>query len=203
MSEQLQKLVLASGNAGKIREFSQLLAPLGFEVIPQSELGVSSVPETGLTFVENAIIKARHAAKETGLPALADDSGIAVDALGGNPGIYSARFAGESASDADNNAKLLTELENTPDAERTARFHCLLVFIRHAEDPTPIICDGTWEGSILREARGEDGFGYDPLFWVTEKNCASAELEKAEKNAISHRGKAMKALLEKLSSRTN
>ncbi len=203
MSEAPQKLVLASGNAGKIREFSQLLAPLGFDVIPQSELGVNSVPETGLTFVENAIIKARHAAKETGLPALADDSGIAVDALGGNPGIYSARFAGENASDTDNNAKLLKDLENIPQSERTARYHCLLVFMRHSDDPTPIICDETWEGSILTEPRGEGGFGYDPLFWVSEKNCASAELDKSVKNALSHRGKAMRALLEKLSNSTN
>lgn len=198
----MKKIVLASGNAGKIREFSQLLAPLGYEVIPQEELGVSSVPETGLTFVENSIIKARHATKETGLPALADDSGIAVDALGGSPGIYSARFAGEAASDSDNNEKLLSELKSTPEAERTARYHCLLVFMRHDQDPTPIICDETWEGRILNEPQGLGGFGYDPLFWVEDKNCAAAELEKSVKNTISHRGKAMAKLLDKLQQRS-
>lgn len=192
------KIVLASGNAGKLREFQQLLDDCGFSVLPQSDFNVSNADETGLTFVENAIIKARHACAHTGLPAIADDSGIEVDALNGRPGIYSARYSGLDAKDADNNTKLLRELAQMPREKRTARYHCVLAFMRHAEDPTPILCHGTWEGVILTEARGDGGFGYDPLFFVPTHNCTAAEMDKAEKNRISHRGKAMAELLEKI-----
>lgn len=195
----MKKIVLASGNAGKLREFQQLLNGCGFEVVPQSDFFSENAEETGLTFVENAIIKARYACAKTGLPAIADDSGIEVDALNGRPGIYSARYAGEGAKDADNNKKLLQELADTPESQRTARYHAVLAFMRHAEDPTPILCHGIWEGVILTEPRGEGGFGYDPLFFVPSHDCASAELDKAEKNRISHRGKAMQELLQKLS----
>lgn len=195
----MKKVILASGNAGKLREFQQLLNGCGFDVVPQVDFFSENAEETGLTFVENAIIKARYACIKTGLPAIADDSGIEVDALNGRPGIYSARYAGESARDADNNQKLLQELEGVPAEERTARYHAVLAFMRHAEDPTPILCHGVWEGMILTEPRGDGGFGYDPLFFVPSHNCASAELDKAEKNRISHRGKAMQELLEKLS----
>lgn len=194
----MQKIVIASGNAGKLREFQQLLASCGFEVLPQSDFNVSNAYETGTTFVENAIIKARHACQQTGLPAIADDSGIEVDALHGRPGVYSARYSGDNANDQSNNQKLLAELNGVPTEKRTARYHAVLAFMRHAEDPTPILCHGTWEGIILTEPRGENGFGYDPLFFVPTHNCASAELDKAEKNRISHRGKAMAELLEKL-----
>ncbi len=195
----MKKIVLASGNAGKLREFQQLLTGCGFDVVPQSDFFSENAEETGLTFVENAIIKARYACEKTGLPAIADDSGIEVDALNGRPGIYSARYAGEGAEDADNNAKLLQELDGIPAEKRTARYHAVLAFMRHAQDPTPILCHGTWEGVILTEARGEGGFGYDPLFFVPSHNCASAELSKDEKNRISHRAKAMQELLQKLS----
>ena len=194
-----QKIILASGNAGKLREFQQLLGGCGFDIHPQSEFFSESAKETGLTFVENALIKARYACQKTGLPAIADDSGIEVDALNGRPGIYSARYAGVDANDEKNNALLLQELMNVPDEKRTARYHAVLVYMRHAEDPTPIICHGTWEGKILREAKGSGGFGYDPLFYVPTHNCASAELSKDEKNKISHRGKAMAELLIKMS----
>ncbi len=195
-----QKIILASGNAGKLREFQQLLAGCGFDVVPQSAFAIANADETGLTFVENAILKARHACAHTGLPAIADDSGLEVDALQGRPGIYSARYAGDEAADADNNAKLLQELGELDEAHRTARYHCVLAFMRHAEDPTPILCHGTWEGSILAAPRGEGGFGYDPLFYVPTHQCAAAELDKAEKNRISHRGKAMAELLARLQS---
>lgn len=195
-----QKIILASGNAGKLREFQQLLAGCGFDVVPQSAFAIANADETGLTFVENAILKARHACAHTGLPAIADDSGLEVDALQGRPGIYSARYAGDEAADADNNAKLLQELGELEEAQRTARYHCVLAFMRHAEDPTPILCHGTWEGSILAAPRGEGGFGYDPLFYVPTHQCAAAELDKAEKNRISHRGKAMVELLARLQS---
>lgn len=193
-----KKLVLASGNAGKLREFQQLLADCGFEVLPQSDFAVENAEETGLTFVENAILKARHACAETGLPAIADDSGIEVDALNGRPGIYSARYSGEGANDAANNQKLLQELNGTPEEKRTARYHCVLAFMRHAEDPTPILCHCSWEGRILTEARGEGGFGYDPLFFLPDMQCTAAELDKAEKNRVSHRGRAMQLLLQAL-----
>ena len=198
----MEKIVLASGNAGKLREFQQLLGNCGFEVLPQSHFFSENVEETGLTFVENAILKARYACAKTGLPALADDSGIEVDALNGRPGIYSARYAGEDAKDEQNNKKLLIELATVPAPARTARYHAVLAFMRHAEDPTPILCHGVWEGVILTEPRGVGGFGYDPLFFVPSHNCASAELDKAEKNRISHRGKAMQELLQRLSALT-
>ena len=196
-----QKLVLASGNKGKLKEFGEVLAPLGFEVLPQSEFNVPEVDETGLTFVENALLKAREASRISGLPALADDSGIEVDALNGAPGIYSARFSGPGASDADNNAKLLAELNGLPPAERTARYWCVLVYLRHADDPTPIIAQGSWEGRVLEAPQGEGGFGYDPLFWLEELQATAAALPRDEKNKRSHRGKATLDLVAQLKAR--
>lgn len=187
----MKKIVLATGNQGKLNEFRQMLAHLDLEIVPQSDFNIDSAEETGLSFVENAILKARHASRLTGLPAIADDSGLAVDALGGAPGIYSARFAGENASDSDNNEKLLKELRDVPDAARSAQFICALVFMRHPNDPVPLICEGKWEGRILHAPQGENGFGYDPLFWVDSDNCSSAQLSKERKNQLSHRGKAM------------
>ena len=195
----MKQIVLASGNIGKVREINQLLSQSGFEVIPQSDFGVPEADETGLTFVENAILKARNAAMHTGLPAIADDSGLEVDALKGAPGIYSARYAGAGASDAQNLGKLLADMRDVPDEQRTARFQCLMVCMKHAEDPTPLICQGTWEGSILHKPRGAQGFGYDPVFYVPGKNCSSAELDPETKNSLSHRAKAMQCLVEKLS----
>lgn len=194
----MSKLVLATGNQGKVKEMADLLADFGFDVVAQSDYNVSSVAETGTTFIENAIIKARHAAKETGLPAIADDSGLEVDYLNGAPGIYSARFAGEDASDADNIDKLLAEMKDVPAEQRTARFHCVLVMMRHENDPTPLVCHGSWEGSILTERHGENGFGYDPVFWVPEDQCASAQLLPARKKQLSHRGKALQQLFSAL-----
>ena len=194
----MKKLVLASGNAGKLKEFQQLLGDCGFEVVPQSQFDVPEADENGLSFIENAIIKARNACIYTGLPAIADDSGLAVDALNGAPGIYSARFAGIDATDSDNNQLLLEKLRLVPDALRSARFHCVLAFMRHENDPTPIICHGSWEGKILKGASGSHGFGYDPIFYVPERDCTSAELNKTEKNHISHRARAMALLLETL-----
>ena len=193
------KVVLASSNQGKLREINQILGGLGMQALPQSDFEVEDAEETGLSFVENAILKARHAARITGLPAIADDSGLEVDALDGAPGIYSARYAGPNATDADNVQKLLEALQDVPDDERTARFQCLMVFMIHAEDPTPLICQGTWEGRILREPRGESGFGYDPVFFVPSENCAAAELAPEVKNRLSHRGQALGKLLEALS----
>ncbi|PJE80734.1 dITP/XTP pyrophosphatase [invertebrate metagenome] len=198
MVQKLRKVLLASGNKGKLAEFRHLLTPLHRDVIPQSNFSVDSVEETGLTFVENALLKARHAARVTGLPVLADDSGLEVDVLEGRPGIYSARFSGEHASDADNNQKLLQLLSGTETLQRTARFQCLLVYLRHAEDPVPLICQGTWEGYIVEEPRGENGFGYDPLFFVPSEHCTSAELSQDRKNQLSHRARAMKAMANKL-----
>ena len=192
------KVVLASANPGKLREFQALLTGCGMQAVPQSDYQVPGVAETGLSFVENALIKARHAAAHTGLPSLADDSGIEVDALAGAPGIYSARYAGDNASDADNNTKLLQALQSTPAAGKTARYQCLIVYLRHANDPTPIICQGTWEGLITDNAKGDGGFGYDPLFWLNEYQCTAAELPAAEKNRISHRAQAMQLLLQQL-----
>ncbi|WP_394192670.1 XTP/dITP diphosphatase [Pseudoalteromonas atlantica] len=189
-------LVLATGNQGKVKELAQMLTPLDINVVPQSDFNVSSVPETGTTFVENAIIKARHAAKVTGLPAIADDSGLEVDALNGAPGVYSARFAGDNATDQDNIDKLLAELDQNP--TRSARFWCVLVLMRHSDDPTPLICSASWEGQITQSQDGEGGFGYDPIFYVPELNCTSAQLTKEQKNAISHRGQALNALLAEL-----
>nr|WP_111642107.1 XTP/dITP diphosphatase [Marinimicrobium alkaliphilum] len=197
----MQQLIMASGNPGKLKEFRDLLVDCGFDVRAQSDFNVTSAEETGLTFVENAILKARHAAAQTGLPALADDSGLEVDALNGRPGIYSARYAGPDAQDTDNNALLLDELNGVPEAERSARYHCVLAFMRHADDPTPILCHGTWEGRILTEPQGDGGFGYDPLFYVPELGSSAASLDKNHKNRISHRGKAMAELLARLQAR--
>ncbi|MEM6162338.1 XTP/dITP diphosphatase [Erwinia sp. P6884] len=192
----MQKVVLATGNAGKVRELADLLAAFGLDIVAQTELGVTSAEETGLTFIENAILKARHAAAITGLPAIADDSGLAVDALGGAPGIYSARYAGEEASDLQNLNKLLGALEAVPEGQRQAQFHCVLVYLRHAEDPTPLVFHGSWEGEITRSAAGEGGFGYDPIFYVPALGKTAAELSKDEKRAVSHRGKALTLLLD-------
>lgn len=190
-----QTVVLASSNPGKLSELQRLLAPHRFEVAPQSRFAISDADETGLSFVENAILKARHACRHSGLPALADDSGLEVDALDGAPGIRSARFSGAAATDARNIEKLLTLMRDVPEVRRTARFQCLLVFLRHAEDPTPLICQGTWEGRILTTPRGENGFGYDPVFFVPETHCSAAQLTEEQKNTRSHRGKALAALL--------
>lgn len=194
-----KRLVLASNNAKKIKELNSLLAPLGFTVIAQGELGVPEAEEPHCTFVENALAKARHAAQLTGLPALADDSGICVDALGGFPGVYSARYAGEPRSDERNNAHLLQALRhlNQPE-QRTAHFTCVLVLVRHAEDPQPLIAEGEWHGQVLTEAQGEGGFGYDPLFWLPEHQATAAALPAAVKNQHSHRGQAMQQLIGKL-----
>ncbi len=191
-------IVLATGNAGKVRELQQLLGGSGYSIAPQSDYDVPEAVEDGLSFVENALIKARNAARHSGLPAIADDSGIAVDALGGAPGIYSARYAGEGASDEDNFRLLLKNTEAFSDEERTARFLCLMVYVRHADDPTPLICQGEWQGQLLREPQGDNGFGYDPIFFVPEKGCTSAQLNSDEKNAMSHRGKAIRCLIDKL-----
>jgi XTP/dITP diphosphohydrolase len=194
-------LVLASNNTGKQREIQQLLQPFALEVIPQGTLGVAEVAETGLSFVENALIKARHASKETGLPALADDSGLEVDALQGNPGIHSARYAGDGATDAANCAKLLTAMATVPDEKRSARFWCVMVYLRHATDPTPLICEGSWNGSVLREPCGDNGFGYDPIFWVPDYQQSAAELSATVKNTLSHRGQALRQLVAALQRR--
>ena len=191
----MKKIVLASSNAGKIKEFTTLLAPLGIEIIPQAALNIPDADETGLSFIENAILKARHASLAAGLPALADDSGLAVPALGGIPGIYSARYAGVGASMHDNIQKLLEAAHDLPDNARAAEFHCVLAFMSHANDPTPLICDGNWKGLLLRAPRGASGFGYDPVFFVPEEHKTAAELEASRKNEISHRGLAVKALL--------
>lgn len=193
---QIKQLVLASNNAGKLAELSAMLAPSHIEVLPQSAFAIEDADETGLSFVENAILKARHAARISGLPALADDSGLAVDALGGAPGIYSARYAGDHGNDAANNAKLLQALSGMDN--RRAQFVCALALVRHADDPLPIICEGLWRGQILTAARGDNGFGYDPLFQPDGMTCASAELSKAEKNTVSHRALALKALVARL-----
>ncbi|MBT0730359.1 RdgB/HAM1 family non-canonical purine NTP pyrophosphatase [Rosenbergiella nectarea] len=193
-----QNVVLATGNAGKVSELAELLGDFGLTITAQTELGVGSVEETGLTFIENALIKARHAARVTGLPAIADDSGLAVDALQGAPGIYSARYAGEAASDTDNLNKLLTAMQEVPDAQRQAAFHCVLVYLTHADDPTPIVCYGRWPGMIARQPSGQGGFGYDPIFYVPEQQKCAAEMSKAEKSALSHRGQALQQLMEAL-----
>ncbi|MCG3462475.1 XTP/dITP diphosphatase [Xenorhabdus bovienii] len=192
----MQKVVLATGNAGKVRELADLLTDFGLDIVAQTELGVDSADETGLTFIENAIIKARHAAAITGLPAIADDSGLSVNALGGAPGIYSARYAGIDASDRNNLEKLLEAMRDIPDKERQAQFNCVLVYLRHAEDPTPLIFHGRWSGIITHEPAGNGGFGYDPIFYVPEFGCTAAELSREQKSAVSHRGQALKMLLE-------
>ena len=199
ITQSAQRVVLASGNAGKLKELHALLGGLGIELVSQRELGVSDAEETGLSFVENALLKARHACATTGLPAIADDSGIEVDALNGEPGIYSARFAGVSGeirevADAANNELLLERLAGLKGSERSARFQCIIVYLRHAADPTPLICQGTWEGQILESAAGANGFGYDPLFYVPTHDCASAALTPEIKNTLSHRGQALEQL---------
>lgn len=192
----MKKLVLASNNAKKMKELNALLAPLGFEVIPQGQLGIPEAEEPHCTFVENALAKARHAAQLSGLPALADDSGLCVAALSGAPGVYSARYAGEPKSDARNNAKLLADLAGQND--RRAHFACVLVLVRAADDPQPIIAEGEWHGEILTAQRGADGFGYDPLFYVPTHCQTAAELDGAIKNQLSHRGQAMQKLIARL-----
>ncbi|MGQ8365202.1 XTP/dITP diphosphatase [Glaciecola sp. 1036] len=192
----MQQIVLASGNKGKLAEFSSMFEPYNISVLPQSEFSISDADETGLSFVENAIIKARHASEQANLPAIADDSGLVVDALNGGPGIYSARYAGEHGNDQANYEKLLANL--TDNQNRKAKFLCVLVFMRHAEDPEPIICQGEWHGEITQTPFGNGGFGYDPVFYVPEQKCTAAELDKAVKNQISHRGQALRALMQKL-----
>jgi len=194
-----QQIVLASGNLGKIKEIQAILAT--HRIVPQSVFNVQEAEETGLTFVENAIIKARNAALHAQLPAIADDSGLVVDALKGEPGVFSARYAGLGASDQDNVTKLLQALEGVPDEQRTARFICVMVFMAHAEDPFPVIAQGVWEGRILHHAVGANGFGYDPVFWVPEYNCASAELSAAIKNSVSHRGQALSGFTQLIKAR--
>jgi len=191
----MSTIVLATGNKGKVKELAGLLREHNINIVPQSDFNVPDVAETGTTFVENAIIKARHAAKITGMPAIADDSGLAVDALGGAPGVYSARFAGKGASDDDNTQKLLASLLAVEDDKRNARFHCVLVYMQSSEDPTPLICHGVWEGSICREKKGEQGFGYDPVFWQADRQLTSAQLPRDLKNQLSHRGKALSLLV--------
>lgn len=197
----MKQIVLASNNLGKVREINELLQGLDLEVVPQSQHGAPEIEETGLTFVENAILKARSTAHYTGCPTIADDSGLEVDALHGEPGIYSARYAGAGAGDRENLDKLLEQLKQQPDAQRSARFQCVMVYMRHWQDPTPLICQGTWEGSILHEPRGTNGFGYDPVFYVPTHHCSSAELAPAVKNTLSHRGQALRQLVARL--RTN
>lgn len=192
----IKKIVLASGNSGKVKEFSELFSTRKIQIEPQSNYAVDSVPETGTTFVENAIIKARHAATKTGMPVIADDSGLVVDALGGAPGIYSSRYAGEHAADADNVKKLLGALKGNEN--RIAHFHCCLVFMRHADDPVPLICEGQWHGLITTEPSGKGGFGYDPVFFDRTVGCTAAEMQKQDKNSVSHRAKALKLLLKQM-----
>ena len=194
----MKKFVLATGNSGKVKELASMLAPLNVEILAQSEFNVPDVPETGTTFIENAIIKARHAAKLTGLPAIADDSGLEVMALGGAPGIYSARYSGDDATDQSNIDKLLLTMKDIPSEQRQARFVCVLVLMQDEHDPTPIICQGFWNGTITTDQQGLSGFGYDPVFYVNQHDCTSAELSKADKNAISHRAQALSQLLPQL-----
>ena len=191
-----QRLILASNNAGKLKEFAQLLGPIGFELHPQGEFDVPEAEEPFGTFVENALAKARHASRLTGLPALADDSGVCVNALGGAPGVYSARFAGEPKSDARNSQKLVADLSLLSD--KSAYYYCVLVYVRHPDDPQPVIADGRWDGEIIATARGEHGFGYDPHFLIPSLGKTTAELAPDQKNALSHRGQALRALVEKL-----
>ncbi len=198
MLQHFPEIVLASGNPGKIREFQAILKHDA--ILPQSQFKVPDAAETGTTFIENAIIKARNAARHSDRPALADDSGLVVDALNGAPGVLSARYAGIDASDQDNLDKLLSEIRAVPEHQRTARFICVIVLMRHADDPFPLIAQGCWEGEIIDQAKGENGFGYDPVFWLPELGCTSAQLAPEQKNALSHRGQALQALLRQLSS---
>jgi len=194
----MMKVVLATGNAGKLHELRMMLADSGIEVLPQGALGVREIEENGANFLDNALLKARNAAHQTGLPTIADDSGLEVDALGGAPGVYSARYAGAEASDADNLTKLLKELRQVSADKRTARFRCIMAYVHHVDDPTPVICGGVWEGYILEKPRGSNGFGYDPVFLVPGKNKSSAELTPEEKNRLSHRGQALRKLVQHL-----
>ncbi len=194
----MKQIVLASNNPGKVREINELLAGPDLEIVSQSQLGAPDVEETGLTFVENAILKARSAAQFTGQPAIADDSGLEVDALSGEPGIYSARYAGVGASDRENLDRLLERMEGLPDTQRIARFQCLMVYLEHWRDPTPLICQGTWYGRILRQPCGQNGFGYDPVFYVPTHDCSAAELAPEVKNTLSHRGQALRQLVQRL-----
>ncbi len=197
----MNRIVLATGNQGKVRELSDMLLGGSAEIISQAEFNVEEAEENGLSFIENALIKARNASRQTGLPAIADDSGLSVDALRGAPGIYSARYAemaNKGSGDLANYIYLLKQLEDVSDAERGAQFNCVMAYVTHAEDPIPVVAHGIWHGTILRKPQGENGFGYDPVFWVPEKNCSSAELNKTVKNKISHRGKALAQLLPKL-----
>lgn len=194
----MRELVLATGNQGKVKELQNLLAAANWQVKPQSQWQLPEAEETGTTFVENAIIKARHASRLTGLPAIADDSGLAVAALDGAPGVYSARYAGTAATDSDNVNKLLKALTSVPTSQRQACFHCVLVYLAHAEDPTPLICHGQWHGEIATSTSGNGGFGYDPVFYVASENCTAAEFEPARKHQLSHRGQALRELLTKL-----
>jgi len=193
-----KKVVLASSNTGKIKELTTLLQPFNIELIPQSALGIPDAEETGLTFIENALLKARHAALLSGLPALSDDSGLAVTALNGAPGIYSARYAGEPSNASLNIDKLLKDMHDVPDDKRQAAFHCVLAFMTSATDPAPIVCDGKWKGMLLRQRHGEHGFGYDPIFFVPSENKSAAELPSEIKNKLSHRAKALQSLIELL-----
>jgi XTP/dITP diphosphohydrolase len=192
----MQKIVIASGNPGKLREIRRILEPLDFQVVPQSDFGVPECPEPHVTFIENCLAKARHAALHTGLPALADDSGICVDALNGAPGVYSARYAGEPKSDQRNNEKLIDALGN--ESNRKAHYYCVIILVRHPDDPQPLIAEGSWHGEIIDTPRGENGFGYDPYFFLPEFGKTGAELDPDHKNAISHRGKALELLVHKL-----
>lgn len=198
MSSKPHRIVVASGNAGKLREFNSLFSAWEIHAVPQSDFGTPEVVEDGDTFVANALLKAHAAAQSSGLPALADDSGLIVDALGGAPGLYSARFAGPGATAADNNAKLLRDMTGVARDQRSARFHCALVYLRHWKDPNPVICEASWEGKILLEPSGSDGFGYDPLFFVEALGCTAAELDATDKNRISHRGQALQLLMDRL-----
>jgi XTP/dITP diphosphohydrolase len=195
MNPASSRVVLATSNVGKLREFSALLAGTGFSLVRQSDLGIAPPPETGTTFLENALIKARNAARITGLPAIADDSGIEVDALGGGPGVYSARYAGEDASDDANLEKLLAALAGVPDTQRGARYRCVVVYVANADDPAPLLGEGTWEGRIIRERRGSNGFGYDPSFVPVGDTRTAAELSEDDKNRRSHRAQALQAFL--------
>ncbi len=190
-----RRVVLATGNAGKLREMTALLAPLALEILPQTALGIAAAEETGTTFEANALIKARHAAQAARMPALADDSGIEIDALGGRPGVWSARYAGPSATDADNNALLLREMAALPTAQRTARYRCVIAYVRHAEDPAPLLARGSWEGVIATAPAGSGGFGYDPLFIPAGVTVTAAQMDQTAKNAVSHRGQALAELL--------
>lgn len=202
MQKSAHEIVLATGNQGKVNELQAMLGEnpttAHWVIKPQSQWQFPEAEETGLAFVENAIIKARHACHHTGLPAIADDSGLAVDYLAGEPGVFSARYAGENCTDQDNINKVLAAMKDVPDEQRGATFHCVLVYLRHAADPTPLICHGQWSGRLLHESRGEGGFGYDPIFWIDSEQCSAAELSRPRKQQLSHRGKALSQLLSEL-----